>query len=332
MNKVNVYAIGKNFDNMFGVKSEFLTELTPILSGVKTLVMGLGTTFAIKYDNSLHYMGDPSYRRNFSLSVNVFPKNVKNVLVTENYLGLVLTLDGVLYHTGDESLYKVMDKVRKIHHVPETDDFLIERDDGMFLITAESMLNTKGVNVQMKFKTYRDLGEEMIYNIEILIEGEYQRTLNYFTYDYIITNDNRLYNIKYDLKIANSVLSFERPDYTEVNAVIWSSTDGYFNKSMIIDDGHTIPHLKNIFSIKFESPIIKMSTLNSFCILLLENGNLLLGGNIPKELQPLVPINVPISDVERGLEYAVTNAIAVLDDVRDFHHEWASYLAIVKNV
>lgn len=258
MNKVNVYAIGKNFDNMFGFKSEFLTELTPILSGVKTLVMGLGTTFAIKYDNSLHYMGDHSYRRNFSLSGNVFPKNVKNVLVTENYLGLVLTLDGVLYHTGDESLYKVMDKVRKIHHVPETDDFLIERDDGMFLITAESMLNTKGVNVQMKFKTYRDLGEEMIYNIEILIEGEYQRTLNYFTYDYIITNDNRLYNIKYDLKIANSVLSFERLDYTEVNAVILSSTDGYFNKSMIIDDGHTIPHLKNIFSIKFESPIIKM--------------------------------------------------------------------------
>ena len=337
MNKVNVLAIGDNIDNMFGVESEVLTQLTPILSGVKTLVLSYGVTFAIKYDNSLYYMGNSDTAKNFSLSGNGFPKNVKSILISGNDMGLILTLDGILYLTRTDDLFQIMDTVRKIHRVPDTEDFLVERTDGMYLVTLEDPSDIMGVNVQIKFGTCQDLGNDgKICKVEIWIDGQYQKTVNDFNYDFILTSDNRLYSIKYDLKIAESVLSFDWKTQTMSRAtkhiICWSSTSGYFNMTVISTDDLRIPQLEHLVFIKFESPIIKMVVYTDFCILLLQNGSLFFGGDIPDELSSLIPSSVPISSLKGDLEYVVTNAIPVLDDIRDFQFEPSSYLAVVKNV
>ena len=154
LNKANVYAIGDNIDNMFGVfaESQYLTQLTPILSGVKKLVMLNGTSFDIKYDNSFNFMGDPTVGDSFRGLVNV-----KDIAMSKNYIGLILKLDGTLYYTGVGSPFQIMDNIRKIQSIPDTEDFLVEDNNNMYFITYTDWSNVGGNNVQIKFKNSRTM-------------------------------------------------------------------------------------------------------------------------------------------------------------------------------
>ena len=102
----------------------------------------------------------------------------------------------------------------------------------------------------------------------------------------------------------------------------------------IIDTYGKAPKCEINFSVKFESPIIKFHVRDDSCILLLENGTLLFGGNIVRNLYPLIPPGRSLSHIrdEGNLEHAVQTAIPVMESIRYFQiGSDDDYLAVVKN-
>lgn len=333
LNKVNVYAIGENVDNMFGVSDgkTVLTQLTPILSGVKKLIMSYGATFAIKYDQSLYFMGDAAVNHSLNLS-----ENVKDIVIGENYVGSILKLDGRLYQAGVGSPEKIMNNIRKIYNVPGTNDFLAEDDNNLYLITYDRPPDIIRDNLEIKFKNYETfMINGMILKVTIWAQSKHYKSVKYFDDTYIITDDNSLYNIPYGIKIANDVISVV---WMQRNAspfgkhtVCWSSKNGDFNVS--VNDYGINSKFENIFSIKFDIPIVKFHMQYDSCILLLENGRLLFGGNISQNLKPLLPSGKSFSYPIGDLISAVSHAIPVLDDIKDFQvDDDDEFLAVVKNL
>lgn len=209
-NRTGAFGLGQNKYMEIGPKGPVI-QWKYLISNVRRVILDQGISVYLTYDGDLYTCGEYP---------NIQYTELK--LVANNVIDMSIFASGIFYIKEDNKLYSFTGHISKsfldnISHI--VNDQIFIGQDKIFSFNIEINIESDNIYISTKQR------DNIVYTIDIIINGEEVTNCRYLSRDYIITMENELYNLNESLLVATNVKKFI--EYIDV--IVWLDFDGQLN-------------------------------------------------------------------------------------------------------